>query len=140
MMIDKTDIDTFIALNPKQKKVNIFAKYERDILYMREQDVALKVILKFLITKDSEIRNRYDNEKKFQTGVAFLSATIKRFERKTSTQKKKKTVANTTTKTTQKEVEKATPPVAPREPTNKKSVKEIFKQTISHETGNERYL
>ena len=111
-MIDKTEIDTFISQNTQQKKVNIFAPYTKDILYMREKNVALKVILKFLITKDSEIKNRYNNDKKFQTGVAFLSASIKRFQKNKTTE----FVENSDNKTTQKEVEKTTPQVAPEEP------------------------
>lgn len=79
-MIDKTEIDAFIARNSQQKKKNIFAPYAKDILYMREKNVSLKVILEFLISKDNDIKNRYDNEKKFQTGIAFLSASIKRFD------------------------------------------------------------
>jgi len=105
-MIDKTEIDTFISQNTKEKKENIFQKHKEIIFYMREQNIPFKTILKFLISKDDEIKSRYSSAKKFPTGVSFLSASVKRFEKKDTPKKNSKTTPNEPKKVAQNEPKK----------------------------------
>ena len=74
----KEELDKFLSKN-KKNKVIIFEKYKNEILYMRDKKTSLEVILKYLFTKDEEIKNRYDNEK-IKTGISLLSYSIKRFK------------------------------------------------------------
>lgn len=62
------------------------------------------------------------------------------FIENSNNKKTKKQSNKTTPKINKKEVEKPTAPVAPKELTNNKSVKEIFKQTITHKSDLEDYL
>ncbi len=133
----KEELDKFL-LKKELRRVGIYEKYKAEILYLRENRATLDIVLEYLFEQDIDIRNKYSNsEKSLQAAKSLLSKTIKKWRKneekisiKVAPEEPKKTP------TTTKEEEK----VAPKKPENKKSVKEIFKQTISHETGNEKYL
>ena len=146
---DKIDNALNEVLNEaiKDKKVSkILAILTNEILKLCEKNLSVKeqceVINKAfkLDIKESAYSAFYYRKIKPLLSKETVVQTPPIVESKTSTQKKKKTVANTATRTTQKTVEKTTAPVAPEEPTNKKSVKEIFKQTITHKSDLEDYL
>ena len=59
---------------------NVFSKYKKEILILKENCVTLKKILEYLFTKDKELKKRYEN--RVDTALAHLSRTIRNWKKK----------------------------------------------------------
>ena len=58
---------------------NVFSKYKKEILLLKENCVTLKGILEYLFKKDEELKKRYEN--RINTALAHLSRTIRTWQK-----------------------------------------------------------
>ena len=74
------EIDDFLK-NEELKKTNIFESWKYEIFYMKKKGAKLESILKYLFTKDLEIKERYTKKgSRILTGTSLLSRFIKKNE------------------------------------------------------------
>ena len=77
--MNKDEIKEFLK-NEKLKKISIFEKWKDEIFYMKEERCTNKLILKFILSKDSDIRKSYNSSTRLKTAESILSKFIKKNE------------------------------------------------------------
>ncbi len=86
---------------------NVFSKYKKEILLLKENCVTLKGILEYLFKKDEELKKRYEN--RINTALAHLSRTIRTWQKnankKSNIEGKESIINKSKTNSTKKEVQ-----------------------------------